>query len=316
MDLAVPSFFSSAFCVRQAVSQLVQCHSFDDVFLGTLPDAVLMPETTTSQRAWDALQCERQRNELLRLAPEGSVQKRRLLAAAAPQSGVWLNALPSSTLGLKLDNDQLRVAVALRIGAPISQPHRCRYCQAPVDEFATHGLSCRFSVGRHPRHRSVNDLLNKAFGSAGFPAVTEPSGLSRSDGKRPDGMTLVPWLQGRALVWDYTCVDTMAISNSEASGAIAGGAAEKAFKKKESKYTEIAKHFIFMPVAMETFGAWAEESLSFIRVLGRRIATRTGEPRSSTFLLQRISVAVQKANSISVLSTLPLTKELESLFYF
>ena len=107
VDLAMPSFFSSAFCVRQAVSQLVQCHSFDDVFLGTLHDAVLMPETTTSQRAWDALQCERQRNELLRLAPEGSVQKRRLLAAAAPQSGVWLNALPSSTLGLKLDNDQL-----------------------------------------------------------------------------------------------------------------------------------------------------------------------------------------------------------------
>ena len=185
-----------------------------------------------------------------------------------------------------------------------------------MDALATHGLSCRFSAGRHPRHRSVNNLLKQAFGSAGIPAVTEPPGLSRSDGKRPDGMTLVPWLRGQALVWDYTCVDTMAPTHKREASTVAGCAAQKAFNKKEWKYREISKNFVFIPVAMETFGAWAEDSLAFVMQLGNRIAKATSEVRSATFLLQRISIAVQKANSISVLSTLPSTRELEGLHDF
>ena len=288
VDLAAPAFSSSAFSVRQSVNQLSQYVSSEDVVLDRLPVVHSKPNDPTSQRAWDALQCEKQRADLLRSAPEGSAQKRRLQAATAPQSGAWLNAIPSATLGLKLDDEQLRIAVALRIGVPICQPHQCRHCQAPVDSFATHGLSCRYSAGRHPRHRSVNELLRQAFGSAAIPAVTEPPDLSRSDGKRPDGMTLVPWARGCALVWDCTCVDTMANSNREVTSAAGGGAAENAFRKKEAKYQDISKDFFFMPVAMETFGAWARESLDFIRDLGRRICRRTGEARSTAFLLERI----------------------------
>ena len=32
----------------------------------------------------------------------------------------------------------------------------------------------------------------------------EPQGLSRSDGKRPDGLTLIPWQAGKALTWDVS----------------------------------------------------------------------------------------------------------------
>jgi len=34
----------------------------------------------------------------------------------------------------------------------------------------------------------------------------EPHGLVRSDGKRPDGLTLVPWKGGKPLAWDVTAV--------------------------------------------------------------------------------------------------------------
>jgi hypothetical protein len=30
--------------------------------------------------------------------------------------------------------------------------------------------------------------------------------LSRDDGKRPDGMTLVPWIKSQPLVWDVIVV--------------------------------------------------------------------------------------------------------------
>ena len=45
-----------------------------------------------------------------------------------------------------------------------------------------------------------NDIIWRAFGAAGIPAVKEPAGLDRQDDKRPDGLTLIPWHGGRSLV--------------------------------------------------------------------------------------------------------------------
>ena len=42
----------------------------------------------------------------------------------------------------------------------------------------------------------------------------------------------------------------------------------------------------------------------------------SGEPRSKAFLVQRISIAVQRGNVASILGTLPQGKELEEIFYF
>ena len=77
----------------------------------------------------------------------------------------------------------------------------------------THGLSCRFSAGRHFCHAMLKDILHRALSSANVPSRLEPTGLNRADGKRPDGITMVPWSNGRLLVWDATCVDTFATSH-------------------------------------------------------------------------------------------------------
>ena len=47
---------------------------------------------------------------------------------------------------------------------------------------------------------------------ADVPSTKEQAGLLRGDGKRPDGLTLVPWQSGRSLTWDVTVVDTLANS--------------------------------------------------------------------------------------------------------
>jgi hypothetical protein len=61
--------------------------------------------------------------------------------------------------------------------------------------------------------------------------------LSRDDGKRPDGMTLVPWIKGQPLVWDVTVVDTLADSYVLKTSEVSGFAAEMACKRKHSKYS-------------------------------------------------------------------------------
>ena len=82
--------------------------------------------------------------------------------------------------------------MALRLGAPVCQQHQCK-CGERVDELGTHGLSCRYSAGRRSRHSSLNEVVKRALGSIGVPTVLEPRDLTRTDGKRPDGKSLIPW---------------------------------------------------------------------------------------------------------------------------
>jgi hypothetical protein len=60
------------------------------------------------------------------------------------------------------------------------------------------------------RHTEINSIINRSLTSIHVNSTLEPNGLSRDDGKRPDGMTLVPWIKGQPLVWDVTVVDTLA----------------------------------------------------------------------------------------------------------
>jgi len=115
----------------------------------------------------------------------------------------------------------------------------------------------------------------------------------------------VPWTRGRALVRDFTCCDTLAVSYVNSTSMSHGAAARLAFEKKIKKYEFLSERYIMMPVAVETFGSWARESLQFIQVIGRRIAFRNGDPRSISFLLQRVSLSIQRGNVSAVLGSLP-----------
>jgi len=257
-----------------------------------------------SQRAWDDGICLALSSGLLQQA--GPVDRARLLASSSPGSGAWLQAFPSANLGLRLGRDELRVAVGLRLGAPLVRAHRC-VCGAEVDQQTHHGLSCRRSAGRHRRHAWANDVILRAIRSTETHAELEPPRLLRSDGKRPDGATLDPWSGGRYLVWDFTCPDTLAPSHLSSSSSGAGGAALAAESRKASKYQDLVASgdFLFYAVACETLGTWGPSASSFCKVLGGRIAQVTGDPRSLSFLLQRLSLAVQRGNAASVLGTLP-----------
>lgn len=126
---------------------------------------------------------------------------------------------------------------------------------------------------------------------------------SRSDGKRPDGVTIIPWSRGLCLAWDVTVPDTFAASYEHLTSQNAGAAAERAAHNKENKYAAISLTHHFVPVAVETAGSWHTESLEFVKELGRKISAATGDKRETSHLLQRLSVALQFGNSLSVLGT-------------
>ena len=254
------------------------------------------------------------KSELVLSAAQTQAGRARLIAAAAPHSGDFLHAVPCSSVGTRLDDTSLRVAVSLRLGATLCAPHKC-VCGEQVDSTGTHGLSCRKSAGRHTRHNNVNDLIKRALASAEVPAMLEPPSLSRSDGKRPDGLTMLPWSNGRCLVWDFTCPDTLAASHLNQAVTGPGAVACNAEQRKTAKYQSLSALYQFKPIAVETLGALGEEATDFFRQLGHRITTVTAEQRSHQFLMQRLSVAIQRGNAACVIGTVPQTAGWDELFY-
>ena len=54
-------------------------------------------------------------------------------------------------------------------------------------------------------------------------------------------------------------------------------------------------------MAIETLGAIGPKSLVFLKELGWRARRQSGDERAASFLLQRLSVAVQRGNTVSIL---------------
>ena len=172
------------------------------------------------QHNWDKAVVDSEKDRLL----SDNASRARLLAVSAEHSSDWLNTFPISSCGLRLSDEAIRVAVGLRLGAKPCLPHQCPWGSS-ADCFGTRGLSCKKSGARIQRHNALNDVIYRALVRAGVPSTKEPSGLLRSDGKRPDGVTQIPWESGKCLAWDVTVVDTLAPPYAQLSSISAGKAA-------------------------------------------------------------------------------------------
>jgi len=65
----------------------------------------------------------------------------------------------------------------------------------------------RRSTGQSARHHGLNDLIWRAVSAANVLAAKELFGLLRSDGKRTDRLSLIPWQNGRSITWDVTVTE-------------------------------------------------------------------------------------------------------------
>ena len=99
-------------------------------------------------------------------------------------------------------------------------------------------------------------------------------------------------------MWDVTVVDTLAKSYIHLTSVSTAGAAELADTRKMAKYLSLANSYEVIPVAFETMGPMNLTGADFIRDLGRKMAQRSGDPRETGFLWQRLSIALQRFNAV------------------
>ena len=193
-----------------------------------------------------------------------------------------------------MNNNVVKVAVGLRLGVSLCQPHHCHQCRTEVDHLGLHGLSYRMSQGCHSQHTVINKLIRRALASAKVPSHLKPSGTSCVNGKRSDGATVMPWKCGRVLTRDIyaTCPVSYAPSHLSLAARESGAVANQAEQPKTEKYAHLSAIHHFVPFAIETWGVFGSEALSLLEDIGRQIRAETGEPRSFQFLLQIVSVAI------------------------
>jgi hypothetical protein len=321
ISVALPAFLSSSYSTQDLATKIFSPAS-DNVTIACLNEAKdawvqacpgsSLPFSPKSQKLWDEPLCQSTLKELINTA-QNTAERARLLAVAEPEAGLWLHTLPSPNIGTLLDRTTLSLATGLRLGTKVNEPHRCR-CGANVDPLGHHGLSCQKSAGRISRHASLNDVIRRALASVSVPAILEPNGTARDDGRRPDGMTLIPWKLGRTLVWDATCVDTLAPSHLQSTSSKAGAAAVLAEQNKRRKYAVLGEGYIFAPFGVETLGPWGPGAKALYKELTERLIEASGDQRAGSYFGQRISLAIQRGNAASLLGTIANDGDLGSIY--
>ena len=165
VQLAPSAFIASAAASFDLIQQILPSRSrhlhrlsLDNAVLSwrnTFDQPAPLPHLIHIQKSWDALASLSVYTSLLKNESD-YLSRVRLSAASAKESGAWLEALPIPNLGLRMDDETVRIAAGVHLGTPLCRSHFCHHCGTEVDQHATHCLSCRFSEGRHVRHQLYN----------------------------------------------------------------------------------------------------------------------------------------------------------------
>ena len=100
-----------------------------------------------------------------------------------------------------------------------------------------------------------------------------------------------------------TVPDTYADSHIHDTAIQAGAAADRAAINKCAKYRTLENSYIFFPVSIETGDSWNESAIELVQEIGKRITVVTEDARETSFLFQRLSLALQRGNVVSFLGT-------------
>jgi len=143
-SLAFSAFLASAAATDKLQHQLL----FHSSIAGTTPVSMVKDATDcptgpaeTKQSTWDRVATASERQGVTSSLSDAT-GKARLHAVSSPHRDDWLHALPLSGCGLRLDDRAIHIAVGLRLGANICEPHQCP-CGASVDARGLYGLWCR-----------------------------------------------------------------------------------------------------------------------------------------------------------------------------
>ncbi len=85
---------------------------------------------------------------------------------------------------------------------------------------------------------------------------------------------------------------------------VAGEVAAHAEDRKRAKCSGLSVTHFFVPVAIETSGVIGPKSKMLLEEFGSRMMRHTGDEYAITYLLQRLSIEIQRGNSASIMGSI------------
>ena len=177
--LALPAFLVSAFDASDFLTTIFS-EKFEDVsFTKALAKWLKLTHEQESPLDWTQIswtQLDYVKTAQVLISRVDDKRSKVFTAHQGKCGSQWLNVVPCKNIGLKLDDQQLRISIGLRLGANICVALTC-HCGKRVERDSLHGLSCSKSAGRFSRHPILNSLMKQTLRSLDLPSVLEPRGL-------------------------------------------------------------------------------------------------------------------------------------------
>ena len=239
------------------------------------------------------------------ISTEGTVRDIARLASLSIQdshAGDWLTASPLPSLGLLLKPQEFVAAIRYRLGHPIfSADGPCLACKQPSDRFGDHAMNCAWQGERIARHNWLRDELFNTAVSASLGPTREGRALLPGEGGKPADVFLPHWAQGKDAALDVTVVNPLQAAMVDQAAVVPGHALQAAHKRKLDKSWDPCNQqgIAFLPIAVESLGAWHPQAVREVKKLASAKARHTGEEESVevTRLFQKLSVALMRGNA-------------------
>ena len=127
-DLALPAYLASISANQSLISEITLPdnipHAQDSCFDMWSSTNQSLPENPNLQRQWDDIKSSSRSATLRPMLDQHRLAC--LSSATQPDSGTWMNCLPSTAIGTLLDNESFRIAISQHLGLPVCAPHKCR----------------------------------------------------------------------------------------------------------------------------------------------------------------------------------------------
>ena len=224
------------------------------------------------------------------------------LSSSLPHAGDWLNAIPSSSLGLHLQDKEFRLCLQYWLGLRmVDEPITCPVCHGVADVFGDHQVGCGGNGDRIYRHDSLRDALFSAAQSAALAPRKEAPSLIPGSSSRPADVYLPNWKRGQPAALDVTVISTMQQLTRDRASVVPGYALQVGEERKMAAHAEACRSvgIAFIPLVVETLGGWCQEAINTVKDIGCIQGHRLGiSPSESTrHLFQKLSISLWKGNA-------------------
>ena len=234
-----------------------------------------------------------------------------ILSTSLPHAGVWLQVIPSSTLGLYLVDREFRVSLQYWLGLRMfEEEFTCPVCQRPADVFGDHQVGCGGNSDRIIRHNAICDIVFSAAQSAALCPRKEVPSLIPGSCSRPADIFIPNWVRHQPTALDVTVISPLQQLTLSGVSSVAGHALQVVENRKRAAHAEHCRSagVDFVPLVVEALGGSNEDMCSTILSISHLQAQRLGVTTSESFhhLAQRISIALWKGNASLWISRQPI----------